>query len=114
MSAPGDPETPPWEQPDVLRRDYLPHRGGMLHLLSSIAVLAGGLSLCCGPCGLVGLPVGAFVWIGARRDLKEMETGTIDPRGEEITIEALALAQIGAAASLVALIFWTLILVAAT
>ena len=59
-----------------------PHRGTMIlvfGILSLVLFLVG--SLCCFPLFLVGLIMGIVAWVFAVPDLKEMDSGIMDPTG---------------------------------
>jgi hypothetical protein len=81
----------PWEQPDRpgIRRDCEPHRGAIVLTLGITSIVAGVLSLplmfCCGIFALagplVGLPCGIVAIVMGRRDLRDMQAGTMDPQG---------------------------------
>jgi len=103
----------PWDRPEAVRRDCLPHRGRLLHVLGAIARLLGIMSLLCVPLGLVSLPLGIVVSCCARRDLKEMDTGLMDCGGEALTAEALYFGQVGSFLGSIALVFWAFILAVA-
>src|SRR5262245_40727867 len=88
---PGGPEPPPydprppWERPGFVRRDCDPHRGEPLALLGSVSLLFGVMSLCLCLPALIAVPVGAAVWVTARRDLDKMRAGLMDPEGRPRT-----------------------------
>ena len=73
----------PWERPGCVRRDCEPHRGPLLEGLGAIGVVFGLLAcpILCWPAGLVALPVGVGVWAAARRDLRLIRGGVMDPAG---------------------------------
>ena len=63
-----------------------PHRGTMIlvfGILSLVLFLVG--SLCCFPLPLVGLIMGIVAWVLAVPDLKEMDSGIMDPTGRGAT-----------------------------
>ncbi len=110
MDAPSEPDIPPWDEADAVRRDCEPHRGGLLHVLSVVALLTGAFSLLCVPLGFIGLPLGMLVWVWARRDLVEIRAGIMEPEGERLTAEALYFAQGGTLAGVLGLVLWGYIL----
>jgi hypothetical protein len=64
------------------RRDAEPHRGGLIDDLGTISMLAGILTLCTGPVGmLVCLATGIPALVMARKDLEAMRLGKVDPQG---------------------------------
>ena len=64
------------------RRDYVPHRGGM--------ILAFGII------GLVALPIfGIIAWIMGNSDLAEIRAGRMDPEGEGMTSTGRILGMVG-------------------
>jgi hypothetical protein len=73
----------PWERSGCVRRDCEPHRGPLLEGLGIIGVVFGVLAspILCWPAGLVALPVGVGVWAAARRDLRLIRGGVMDPAG---------------------------------
>ncbi len=78
------------------RRDAEPHRGPLLSGLGTVALAAGGLTLClAGAPLLVVLPLGVTTWVMASNDLKKMRTGEMDPEGRGATESARASAVIG-------------------
>jgi hypothetical protein len=82
---PDDADPRPWEQPGQWRRDGLPHRGRLLAVLGDVASLGAILGWIIVVPAPVGLVLGAVVWLLARRDLRLMASGLIDPAGRELT-----------------------------
>jgi len=107
----GDPDDDrPWERHGALRRDCEPHRAGQVLRLGNVGLafgsvcLAGCLLVCCSPfptlvivlpCSLVGLPCGLTAWVMARRDLRLMTAGMMDPAGLRRTEKARSVSQKG-------------------
>lgn len=111
MSDSLDPDIPPWEVPGAVRRDCLPHRGALLHVLATIALVAGVFSLSClGFPGLLGLGLGGYVWRSARRELNDIDAGIVDPEGERLVREGLYFSQAGTLAGFIGVVLWTFIL----
>lgn len=84
-----------WRGP---RRDSLPHRGGLIHLLGTASVYAGAAALVSGPVGLLaslaaGIPA---AWM-AGHDLERMKDETVDPAGRGDTEAGLRKAYMGMA-----------------
>src|SRR5690348_2510613 len=88
----------PWEGPGAVRRDCEPHRGPLLGVLGGLALLCALLSpalLCLVPpplglegfvpSWLAGVALGGVVFTLARRDLRRMAAGLMDPEGEAAT-----------------------------
>jgi hypothetical protein len=99
----------PWGRPGSPPRDCPPHRGHWLLLLASVTLACGILSFLCLP-GLLGLPLG-FVTAGmARRDLDQMDAGSLDPRGRESTSKALRQAEVGTLINILGLVALALFL----
>ena len=96
MTESPDPDVPPWEEPGAVRRDCLPHRGGILNFLGTVAMVAGAISICCVPLALIGLSLGIVVWRLAQRDLIDMEAGKMDPDGVSSTAIAVTSGQVAA------------------
>jgi hypothetical protein len=68
------------------RRDAQPHRGGVIDTLGTISMLAGTLSLCTGPVGMVvSLATGIPALFMARNDLEQMRRGNVDVQGRSRT-----------------------------
>jgi hypothetical protein len=101
-------EVPPWEARGLLRRDCDPHRGNVLVLLGSAAVLCGMAAICLGVPGLLGLPFGLVVYTLGQRDLERMKAGTMDPSGRALTIQGGELAVGGILLNLLGLVELTL------
>jgi hypothetical protein len=78
-------EPRPWEEPGQWRRDGVPHRGRLLNGLAVAAAVCAvlGWGLCLP--APVGFGLGVLVWLMARRDLRLMEAGLMDPAGRELT-----------------------------
>jgi hypothetical protein len=106
IAAPED--EPP--EPGVVRRDRERHRGKMLSLLGMIALCVGVMALPAGPLGVPGLVLGLLVRSAARRDLKKIEEGTMDPEGAQLTRAALSDATVGTWLSGAGLIFGSLVI----
>jgi hypothetical protein len=84
----------PWEAPDQLRRDWLPHRSKFLIGLADVALACATFGLfLCAPAP-VGLALGAVAWALARRDVGLMDAGLMDPAGREKAEEAGRLALV--------------------
>jgi hypothetical protein len=103
------PEDEPPE-PGVVRRDRERHRGKMLSMLGMIALCVGVMSLPSGPLGAPGLVLALFVRSAARRDLKKIEEGAMDPEGAQLTRAALSDATVGAMMSGAGLIVGSLVI----
>jgi hypothetical protein len=99
------PEEAPWEHDGEVRRDRERHRGRMLSMLGTAAMCVGVMSLPAGPIGVPGLILCLLVRSAARRDLKKMDEGVMDPDGAQLTRGALQDATIGAALSGAGLLF---------
>jgi hypothetical protein len=118
-------EVPLWERPGGFRLDVKPHRGTWLLRLGQMAFLVWPLALVgsakdghhvlpvlCAPPALVALFLGLLTWWLARRDLKRMLRGSMDPAGASETTEAQELggaaARLGAIGLTMALIWCVL------
>jgi hypothetical protein len=77
-------EVPPWEEPGAVRRDCEPHRTPWLYLLAWLTLLAAILSLMCPLFVLVALPLLFGLRAAARRDLRLMDAGRMDPAGRQV------------------------------
>jgi hypothetical protein len=78
----------PWEQPGAFRRDCDPDRGKYLNTLAAVSVTLAVLSICGGVTGIIALAIAVPVYIIARRDLRKMRLGTMDPTEDYRTIDA--------------------------
>jgi hypothetical protein len=90
-----DADERPWEEPGRWRRDGLPHRARQLGRLAEAALLVSLLSLfLCVPAP-VGLLLGVTAWAMARRDVRLMDAGLMDPGGRAKAKEAGRVALVG-------------------
>jgi hypothetical protein len=71
----------PWERPGCVRRDCEPHRGQLLHVLGTVALILGRLCLVFPPFSLFGLPLSVWVKVTAQKDRTKMNAGLMDPAG---------------------------------
>jgi hypothetical protein len=99
----GDDDVRPWERPGAVRRDCEPHRGALLELMawaslggSSVQFVLALLTVILGVPPFVGsvllvlsaailavaLVLAIATRILARRDIKRMRAGAMDPAGE--------------------------------
>ena len=76
----GDDERP-WEQPAAVRRDCEPHRGVLLRALGGASVVLVALTMVLVVPGLLAVPFSVSVLVAARRDLRKMAAGVMDPAG---------------------------------
>lgn len=100
----------PWESPDAGRRDFEPHRGGLLTVLGGISFLLALGSICFPPLGFVGLGLVCFVWVSVQRDLAQIEAGYMDPAGKRPTKEALPIAFVSLIVTLIIYLIWGLLI----
>jgi hypothetical protein len=107
--ATAPPEEAPWDHSGEVRRDRERHRGRMLSMLGTVAMCVGVMALPTGGLGVPGLILGLLVRSAARRDLKKMAEGVMDPDGAQLTRGALQDATIGAALSGAGLLVATLV-----
>ncbi|HEX5272602.1 MAG TPA: hypothetical protein VFW33_19025 [Gemmataceae bacterium] len=100
----------PWEQPGAIRRDWEPHRAGLLNGLIIPPFLSVALSLflplvSCVPAGgvivfvcfvisLFGVAGAAAVWVAARHDLAKMDANLMDTQGRRGTRTAADIARV--------------------
>jgi hypothetical protein len=124
-SQPDADEPRPWERSGAARRNCVPHRGPLLRLLGTAAVLYAVAALTL-PCLAViprGLLVFVPLWLGglasavavltlARRDLALMAAGRMDPAGRPATATARDRATNAAALSFLVLVIGAGLLVA--
>jgi hypothetical protein len=84
-------ETHPWGEWGTTRHDCAPHRGNVLMLLATIAILLGLSSFCLVVTGWIAISAGwAVTWL-AQRDLEQMTAGTMDPVGRRKAVSAAPL-----------------------
>jgi hypothetical protein len=70
-----------------------PHRGGMILAFGIIAIVSG-----------LGLIFGPIAWVMGNNDLREMESGAMDPEGESMTQIGRILGMIATILSIVAVL----------
>ena len=95
----GEGEPRPWEQPGQVRRDCEPHRGDLLLVLGTFALVCGLLFWLLWP-AVVGFALGFLVLVLGGQDLERMRAGQMDPGGQGQTEAAMTRAGVGLAASL--------------
>jgi hypothetical protein len=82
-------EDRPWEGDGPLRFDFEPHRGRLLLTLAVLGLWMGVATLFVGgACGPLGLPLSITTWLLARRDLRRIRAGSVDPTGEQELADA--------------------------
>jgi hypothetical protein len=82
-----------YDQRRYMRRDVLPHRGGVILTLGIISTAG---SLICGVFGgFLGLGLGIPAVLMGRRDLQQIDAGTMDPDGHGLTKAGLICGIIG-------------------
>jgi hypothetical protein len=90
-----DPELRP------IRRDLKPHRGNLILALGIVTLVTGLGAMCiCLPFP-ISLVVGISTIVLARRDLRSMRAGSMDPHGQGSTRSGMILAVIGIAIPIV-------------
>jgi hypothetical protein len=69
-----------------MRRDQVPHRGGLILTLGIVSIIAGSLGFCCsGMTAAIALPTGLCAWLMGQADLRLMDHGTMDLDGRSNT-----------------------------
>ncbi|HYV36439.1 MAG TPA: hypothetical protein VE988_12080 [Gemmataceae bacterium] len=69
-----------------MRRDLLPHRGGLILGLGIGSVVAAPLGIFCYAIPtVIGITLGVFAWVMGRGDMRQMDRGEMDPDGRGIT-----------------------------
>jgi hypothetical protein len=101
----------PWEESGVLRRDCESHRGRLLSHLGTISFGCGVISMFFAPMSVVGLGLGLWTRLAARRDLRKMNEGTMDMAGLGRTQGALSDGTLGAVLSGIGLLLGTAVTV---
>jgi hypothetical protein len=93
--------TEPWEKPGSIRCDFESHRGGLIHTLGIVSLIAGIVSLLCAIFAApVGLAAGIAAWWMAAIDLTKMRTGTMHSSGRMATESGRTRGIIGSILSL--------------
>src|SRR5262249_14402623 len=96
----------PGKLPDDFRRDLPPHRAELLRLLAKISVVCGLLSFALLAPAVLGLSCGVAALVLAKRDLRRMQAGLMDPRGRNGTLAARDRAIVGIVLCLIASWVW--------
>ena len=96
----------PWELPGAVRRDCAPHRGAILGVLGTVALMCGILAVVLVVPGLVGLPLSFAVLRMSDRDLARMRRGLLDPAGRAETEKAGDLADASLLLSVAGVLIW--------
>jgi len=65
-----------------MRRDWEPHRGGMILTFGIISAASITFAMCYGLTTPIGIGFGLAAWIMGSRDLKKIRAGMMDPEGE--------------------------------
>jgi predicted Zn finger-like uncharacterized protein len=68
-----------------MRRDWEPHRGGMILTFGIISAASIMLAMCYGLTTPFGIGFGIAAWVMGSRDLKKIRAGSMDPDGEGST-----------------------------
>lgn len=77
--------TPAESQPQN-QQPLAPHRGVSILVLGIVGLVVGLFgSFCCGVFGIAGLICGIIAWVMSNNDLKQMDTGVMDPSGRGLT-----------------------------
>jgi predicted Zn finger-like uncharacterized protein len=88
-----------------IRRDVLPHRGGLILGLGIGSIVTSSLGVCCcALLALIGIPLGATSWIMGMGDLAKMKAGTMDSDGRGNTQAGYICGIIGCIIGVVAFI----------
>jgi hypothetical protein len=102
---PGE-ELPPWEEPGAVRRDSQPHRGTLLLLLGTAALVSGVLSPCVPGGCIPALVFGLLVTRMANTDRDKMAAGLMDPEGWEDADRGYRRGQFGIICGLAFFVPW--------
>jgi hypothetical protein len=93
----------PWERPGAVRRDSETHRRRLLRALGLTSLVLSALGVALVIPALLALPLGLAVWAAARRDLRRMNAGAMDPGGRDATTAGRDYGALGALLSLLAI-----------
>ncbi|HEY1860514.1 MAG TPA: DUF4190 domain-containing protein [Gemmataceae bacterium] len=100
-----------WERRGV-RRDSEPHRGQTVITMGVISVVCGGISMMgCPLLSVFGLGLGIPTWVMGHRDLKKMQAGVMDPRGEAQTRSGWVCGIVGTILSILGLLVLAFIII---
>jgi len=99
----------PWEKAGNVRRDCEPHRGPFLLFLGQLSLIGGSLAFCFFWPGLFAFFLANAVIQMARRDLRKMQAGLMDPEGEGATMQAKERAALGMMLAVLFLGIWIVI-----
>jgi hypothetical protein len=101
----------PWQGPDIVRPAGDPHRGGLILFLGEAVFFFSLLGVpLLGLPWIFTLPWSLTVYLMARRDLRRMSAGLMDPQGRKPTEEGRGYSLFALALSLVFALFWGLFL----
>jgi hypothetical protein len=79
-----------------MRRDLLPHRGGLVMGLGIGSAVTGPLGICSyGILSIIGVALGITAWMMGRGDMRQMDKGEMDPDGRGMTQAGLICGIIG-------------------
>jgi hypothetical protein len=99
----GDDDSRPWERPGIVRRDVEPYCGRLLEALGFKSLVMGVIAPLLVLPALVAFPLGVVVWVVARRDLRKMAAGEMDPEGWDMTRAGRDSGALGAVLCLLAI-----------
>lgn len=79
---PQSPTVTPAESQPESQQPLAPHRGVSILVLGIVGLVVGlSGSFCCGVFGIAGCICGIIAWVMANNDLRQMDTGVMDPSG---------------------------------
>jgi predicted Zn finger-like uncharacterized protein len=88
-----------------IRRDVMPHRGGLVLTLGIISIVMGTIAApFCGLSPLISIGLGVTAFIMGRGDLKKMDEGVLDPDGRGQTKGGFICGIVGMCCGILALI----------
>jgi len=78
-----------------------PHRGTLILVLGILGLV------CCGICGIIA-------WVMGKRDLQDMDAGTMDPSGQGMTQAGKICGMIGVILWIISFVVWLLMVILGT
>jgi hypothetical protein len=90
-----------------IRRDLLPHRGSLILTLGIISIAGGTIgAVVCGIfSGLIGIGLGITAVVMGRGDLRQIDTGSMDPDGRGHTKAGVICGFVGIGLGVLVLLF---------
>jgi hypothetical protein len=94
----------------LFQDELIAHRGQLLSTLSSMSLMGGLLGIIFGVSGIPAAILGVVVMMMCNADLRKIQSGKMDPRGEEYAKAARFQAILGVSSGVVLALIWVVIL----